>query len=127
MRETERVPAKGYLQVHSVCPFAATSNISLMLSVPSRLPWDWFCGTSTNLCWLLQYRGQGDLAPQLFVNMASLQMLVKRSFQVQLSTAAVVFKNKRDTGNQSLLSKHKAYPEQQTPPQSPLCWLEMPQ
>lgn len=92
-------PAKGYLQVHTVCPYSATSNKSLTPSAPSRLPWDRFCEASMNLCRLLLHGGQAGLAPQLFVDRASLQMFVKWSFEVQLSTATVVFKNKRDTGN----------------------------
>jgi len=97
-----------------------------MPSVPSRLPWDQFWGASMNLCRLLQHGGQAGLAPQLFVEMASLQMFVTWFVKVQLSTATVIFKNKKDAGNQNALSKSKAQPEQWVPPQSPLCWLEMP-
>lgn len=122
-----KFPANACLQVHTVCPYAATSNKSLTLSVPSWLPWDQFCGASTSFYGLLQYGGQAGLAQQLFLDMASLQMFVKRSFKVQFSAATVVSKNKRDTGNQSLLSKNKARPELQAPPQSPLCCHEMSQ
>lgn len=124
-RERERqreFPAKGYLQVHTVWPYAATSNKSLTPSVPSRLPWDWFCGARTNLCRLLQYGGQAGLAPQLFTDMASLQMFAKWSFEVQLSTATLVFKNKRDTGDRRLLSKNKAHPVGTSPNSSVLAW-----
>lgn len=119
-------PAKGYLQVHTRCPYSATSNKSLTPSAPSRLPWDRFCEASMNLCRLLLRGGQAGLAPQLFVDRASLQMFVKRSFEVQLSAATVVFKNKRDTGNGSLLSKSPAHPQQRAPPHSPLWWLQTP-
>lgn len=121
MRQRE-FPAKGYLQVHTVCPYAATSNKSLTLSFPSRFPWDQFCGASTNLCRLLQFRGQAGLAPQLFVDMVSLQMFVKWSFDVQLSTATV-FKNKRDTGNQSAQQEQSSSRAASTSPKSSvLAW-----
>lgn len=93
-----------------------------MPSVPGGLPWDWSCGASTNICW--NREDKAGLAPQLSVDMVSLQMLVKRSSKVQLSTATIVSKNKRDTAHGALLSKSKAHPEPWAPPQSPLRWFE---